>query len=214
MQSCETCRFWKLGRKTPNLGTCMAALERARAVVPASVNLDVTQMFGHGGRDCPGYVDKRVKPKPPTGVLTLPHPASSKAPILLDMGIGSTQPWKYVKKRIFYSMLQGSPMRALDKLRKAGWKPTLVNKISLSHSTTDYRVDRPGWEKNRTWFEAVTGIYLDRGDRTIHLDLSQSLVVRKVFREGASLRIDNAYYWSVESFLELMTRAADRKAQL
>lgn len=75
MKNCETCRFWRRGRtKGGLLGTCMAAMERARAIVPASINLDVSKMYGWGGGDCPTYEDKQVAPTLPADMVLIPRP--------------------------------------------------------------------------------------------------------------------------------------------
>jgi hypothetical protein len=52
---CSSCRFWKQESVTDWLGVCTDAVERARRVVPFAINLDVSMVFAHGGKDCPCF---------------------------------------------------------------------------------------------------------------------------------------------------------------
>lgn len=54
---CRDCKWFEPKQKTKDgvLGECRDALERARAVVPFAINLDVTMVFGHGGKICPMF---------------------------------------------------------------------------------------------------------------------------------------------------------------
>jgi hypothetical protein len=60
---CGNCDWWD----PPNpgvrdilhsAGTCRDALDRAGAVVPFAINLDVLGVYSHGGKNCPCFKPK------------------------------------------------------------------------------------------------------------------------------------------------------------
>ena len=53
---CQDCKWFEQKQKTEHgvIGECKDALSRARKVVPLSVDLSVTMVFGHSG-ECPAF---------------------------------------------------------------------------------------------------------------------------------------------------------------
>ena len=56
-KQCSKCKWFCAEETTEHglLGECIDALGRARQIVPFAINLEVSKVYGHGGKNCPCF---------------------------------------------------------------------------------------------------------------------------------------------------------------
>ena len=55
---CGNCLHYVPGCHQDDAGECRDAIKRAREVVPFAINLEVSRVYPHGGKDCPCFKEK------------------------------------------------------------------------------------------------------------------------------------------------------------